>query len=1375
MNYWSWSGLKPMVAAENQSTHSQQHKSAESAPLTHDQDCAFFSAPTKEVSPFFNTDHSPDIQAQLNDGATPFFQPPSSPRIQSDDNHAHGFFKGETQQTPILQRTPAFESEDTNIQAQFIQRTPAFESELAPTEGETVQRKPAIDSEDITPSIQAKGLLQQNDGSQTAVASNFHDPSPGNGQDITDLVSANPGESDFSSNIESRQVTQSQSTPPTSTSIQRQAEHKPDVEEETGDEIQTQPKLLSDAVEIPNGAATDDDANSNAQSFIQPKLIIGRVGDRYEREADAMADKVVSRPENLHPSASILQPSSKIVQLEYLNRRSNGSPSTAGGIESRLQKTKGSGRPLDTFIRSRMEPEFGANFSNVRIHTGNEAVDLSQDLGAEAFTHGSDVYFNKGKYNPTSREGEHLLAHELTHTIQQNGLQRKLIQRAPLLVAPEEYVLSDYTRLNRNSGNKQVTIPNISLPTFKERNRRRFPPILGLRPTARQAESNQQRIIWRNSVRGRVQRYLQPMLSEARERGGYVEEDNFYFFKAKNSRSEFHLFGTPEQLLGSSDPSQSEPAAIPFWDKDGFAHDFQVDHAVEDQLVNPNDRESEFLDSNTVSNFELLDSAANSSSGPRIAAEVRRRLNRVVNQFATDFPSQHAARELEFNALRFGGYNVNFESHDFDLTGTSGEPNNYWSYQEIVQGQHLHKLEPLTGRELRLLNREDRPIIFTSGQGGERRFVRESQLPIENWLPRVNLTGLELSDNPSQSDPAGWINVDAFKANDSPGAIVGSYDDMRWRLKSVPGVYGGAIDKEYFKAQFGQTAGQSLRLPGLSPIQLNNVDINQRGIFAEGKVLPTVPIISDADIDIIIDGNDVRLRKLFNIDEIDIPSPFEISSASVEVFYGTRGLGASGNIAFAIQNVGDGQIEASVSTQGGLELEGEFNFDSNLFDPAQVAVTYRNNTFGVAGTIGIPEGKVQGIKSATITASYSEGTFTASGEAELDIRGVERGSLEATYSDDGWSIGGTFNLSDEIPRIRSGSISATVSKVAGQDSYQLTASGTAIPDIPGIDSQLTVEYDNGAITIHANASYERGLLSGSIEVGATNRGLDGDGQPTGEPTDTFILYGGGSLTVQITPWLEGTVGVNFLPNGEMVVSGRIGLPSSIEVFRRIGVPERELFGIGFDIPIFAIPVGPRSIGLVASIRGGLKAHAGIGPGTLEGLELGIEYNPDRPDETHVDGGGRFVIPAEAGLSLFVRATIGLSAVVGGVEGGLELAGGLGLEAEAAADVNVDWTPTTGLELNANLSAHVQPKFVFTIDGLIRAWLAFYEKEWRWRLADYEYGPDFRFGVRLPIHYREGEPFDISFDDLELTYPQIDASSFIGGLIQDIRSSRDESD
>ncbi|HEY1216129.1 MAG TPA: DUF4157 domain-containing protein, partial [Bryobacteraceae bacterium] len=67
-----------------------------------------------------------------------------------------------------------------------------------------------------------------------------------------------------------------------------------------------------------------------------------------------------------------------------------------------------------------MEASFGADFTDVRIHTGSDAMSLCQRLGAQAFTHGKDIFFNEGKFDPESGPGKLLLAHELTHIIQQS-------------------------------------------------------------------------------------------------------------------------------------------------------------------------------------------------------------------------------------------------------------------------------------------------------------------------------------------------------------------------------------------------------------------------------------------------------------------------------------------------------------------------------------------------------------------------------------------------------------------------------------------------------------------------------------------------------------------------------------------------------------------------------------------------------------------------------------------------------------------------------------------------------------------------------------------------------------------------------------------
>lgn len=94
-------------------------------------------------------------------------------------------------------------------------------------------------------------------------------------------------------------------------------------------------------------------------------------------------------------------------------------------IESKIKKTKGEGYPLGRGIKLEMDTAFKADFSAVRIHTDSTAIALCQEMGAQAFTNGRDIYFNKGKYNPKTKAGKELLAHELTHTIQQGAVQKK--------------------------------------------------------------------------------------------------------------------------------------------------------------------------------------------------------------------------------------------------------------------------------------------------------------------------------------------------------------------------------------------------------------------------------------------------------------------------------------------------------------------------------------------------------------------------------------------------------------------------------------------------------------------------------------------------------------------------------------------------------------------------------------------------------------------------------------------------------------------------------------------------------------------------------------------------------------------------------------
>jgi len=1048
--------------------------------------------------------------------------------------------------------------------------------------------------------------------------------------------------------------------------------------------------------------------------------------------------------------------------------------------------------------------------SGVRLHTDEGAACAANSLGARAFTHGRDIFFNRGEYAPHTRAGRHLLAHELTHVVQQSrgGGAPRAIQRAPQTppppappgvapapappapapVAPASpvapgapptsgaptFTLADGTHIERSpqvypgspTPRRRVQVNGISLPTFKSRNRRRFPRVLAVRPVSREASDTQQGPLWRQSVQEPAQRHLARLCETARTRGGHDAANDTYFFRARSNHDLF-VIGTAGALL--------DAAMVPFWSEDGRQTAYQIDHIVEDQLVNADDPSLTGLTTaDRASNFELLEAGANGAAGIALSHEINRRLRKVATDFKEQFPAEPP---IEFGALRHGGYYVTFLAPTFDLAVAGGEPNNFWSHRAIIQGEHLRKIEPLTARQLHGLgHRGSPPLIFLSGLGGQAaRVPPADQLPKENWLPRITLQGVEYAEAPDAAQPVTAIHVSAYRAAEArEGFITSSYPDMRWPLLPVPGVHGGAVDVAHVR-QNHLGAALSLHLRGMSPVELTSLDLGPRGLTALGKVLPTIPFIRGADIDLVIDGRAARLRKRFGPEEISLPAPFRVDDCGLEVFAGTNGLGASGHLAFSIPKVGRGRLTGSVATQGGLEVAGQFDFDPKLFSQARITVGYRDGAWDIGGKLAIGAGRVRGVRSAEVDVAYAADRFTATGAAELDIPGVQRGAVNLAITPEGFSIGGDFHLGGNIPGIKSGRLGATVAHDTATDRYAVSARGTAVPRIPGVSAEVSVVYDDGALDIGGTVEYRRNLLAGRLEMHATNRAIGDDGKPAGGPTGTFTLFGGGRLEITITPWLKGTVSVTLLPNGELEVGGEIAVPKSIPVFGRRATPRAELFGLRFDIPIFGIPVGPKTIGLKAFISGGLYAEAGVGPALLEGLHLGFKhFNPDHPESTHIYGGGTFDVRADASISLEITAGIGLDVLIGGVEGSIGPVATMSLEAYARPSATIDWMPGRGFELSGDLKAGIRPRFIFRVIGKITAWFAVWDKTWTWKLAEYEYGPDFELGLKMPLKYKEGSTFAPTVGKENFTYPDVSGDEgFFKGLLRGIREQRGE--
>jgi hypothetical protein len=90
-------------------------------------------------------------------------------------------------------------------------------------------------------------------------------------------------------------------------------------------------------------------------------------------------------------------------------------------MEQEIRSARGGGQALDASVRAPMESALNADFSNVKVHSDSQSDALNKSVQAKAFTTGQDIFFRSGEYNPGSSGGQELLAHELTHVVQQNG------------------------------------------------------------------------------------------------------------------------------------------------------------------------------------------------------------------------------------------------------------------------------------------------------------------------------------------------------------------------------------------------------------------------------------------------------------------------------------------------------------------------------------------------------------------------------------------------------------------------------------------------------------------------------------------------------------------------------------------------------------------------------------------------------------------------------------------------------------------------------------------------------------------------------------------------------------------------------------------
>lgn len=162
-------------------------------------------------------------------------------------------------------------------------------------------------------------------------------------------------------------------------------------------------------------ALTGECEECKSKKRLLAKLSIGASNDPMEQEADRVANQVLATP--AHPAVFGASP--------HIQRYTGQAADEAGIAPASVDRALAStGRPLEPALQQDMDQRFGYDFSRVRVHSGTDAEQSAREVNAHAYTVGHKVVFGAGRYSPTTSDGRLLLAHELTHVVQQSAAER---------------------------------------------------------------------------------------------------------------------------------------------------------------------------------------------------------------------------------------------------------------------------------------------------------------------------------------------------------------------------------------------------------------------------------------------------------------------------------------------------------------------------------------------------------------------------------------------------------------------------------------------------------------------------------------------------------------------------------------------------------------------------------------------------------------------------------------------------------------------------------------------------------------------------------------------------------------------------------------
>jgi hypothetical protein len=1079
---------------------------------------------------------------------------------------------------------------------------------------------------------------------------------------------------------------------------------------------------------------------------IQQKSVEQEIRKEKEEERNIGKEKVQKKPifeSNAVPpddEKNIQRKCAECEKEEQLQKKNDSShPSkSSSNIESSLNASKSSGSHLPQNTKQEMESSFGTDFSNVRIHDDTTAEQMSKDLNAQAFTHGSDIYFSSGKYDINSTAGKHLLAHELTHTVQQNPRLNK--NQQPQISAKIQLQGNPAASGGGGSGTgltadgaidgSNVVLKNFPLKQYSFNGKIINAPA-SLIEGQKQAilgvgdRKTNQNTAWKNMVKDGVKESL---LDRVATEG--LNKDKNIIVKRNNK---------PILPLGKAvDLAERDELINPKWNIQGKDEINEIEHKI-DALIAGNDK------ADKPENLMLLDKKTNRHIG---SGHVRSLIKNSVDKVLKNDPNKDTLKNETFASLQKSGRVIISNGTNRDKV----DPTSVWEKDDFSKSNLTNETNPLSKKYLEVVS-----AIVPKGS-----FILKAKSNALGYIVKYSEKNSFIELKPDKQENPTKIDATIKQYFEKgKGKAAGVFKNTP--EQTIPLVQDTKDPQEWVLNM--PELDDALNVKFLSPVELdkNSIDFNPySGLEAKGKVKSDIPILREADISFKAGGSDFTISASISTDYLSnkFPKPFSIDYSTFEISASTEeGLSVGGEIGFSIKKIGDGSLNAGIGKDG-FSLEGNFNFDSKLFQRAAIRFSYIKNQWEIGGDLELKENALKGIKSGSLSVNYANNIVQAQGTAVPAIKGFKEIQLGLSAGPEGFEIDGGIEV-EKLPGIKSGK--GNVKIIKKDDDYSFEGAGKILPDVPGIESEIDFTINNGLFTVDVNINYNHNRLSGSLHLGITNEGVGDDGKPNNKISDSISFYGGGSLGLEITENLKATAGVNILRNGEIEVTGKIELPKAFQLFPApLPKVEKDLIPIpAIHIPIFAIPLGVANIGLEATIAPHVKAEAEIGAGQLTNVFAEIKYNPAKPDEMTITGGADFEMRVYAMIKVGVDLDLGLSVGVASISGGIGLNAGVILEAkQPLLHTELKWSPKSGFDFQGLAQVVISPKLFFSGDAHVKAHVVLLgdytliEKQ----LVNKEFDPGLDFGMKLPFHYQQGQPFKLSFSDIEFVYPKFDGQT-----------------